>query len=263
MSQTFKQRARLALAGSAAAAILLAGGIPFAFAHAQEETSATGEAGTAVPTTSIKPTAKELRAKIEQELKIKKDAVNAARENLKTKVETERNTLKAKVETARDEAKQKIQTVKQEAKERLAQNAADRVKKHVEIVTRRLSAALDRLTKLADRLDSRMDKLEERGVELNRARTLLETARTEIRNARTAVAELPVAVAAVITSDNPKESFAKVRELVSQTEASVKKAHKALVDAIAAVKAAAGAKKIEVNDAPSGTGGTETPTSNQ
>ena len=88
-------------------------------------------------------------------------------------------------------------------------------------------------------------KLEAGGLDLSRARALLGTARTEIANARTAVLGIPAAVSAVLSSDNPRETFGAVREITKQAEASVKKAHKALVDAIAATKAAGGLKADE------------------
>ena len=56
---------------------------------------------------------------------------------------------------------------------------------------------------------------------------------------------MPEAVEAVLGSDTPRETFKKTRDIIDQAKASLKKAHRALVDAIVATKAAGGVKADE------------------
>ena len=97
---------------------------------------------------------------------------------------------------------------------------------------------------MIDRVDSRITKLEEKfvdkGLDLSNSKRLLEVARSEVVSARADVSAVEGAVAGALNTDNPKESFAKVRELIKSATESVKSAHRALIEAVKEVKASVG-----------------------
>lgn len=122
-------------------------------------------------------------------------------------------------------------------------NVAERVKeqviKHVERIERRLTAAIERFENLSDRMASRIEKLEEKGVDMTNAKALLATADAAIAQAETEVEAIGDALEQALQSENPKEAFTTlVRPAVTAAEEAVKEAHKALVEALRAVKAA-------------------------
>ena len=130
-----------------------------------------------------------------------------------------------------------LQEKRDERRAELKERSKDRIKAYATRIVRRLGAAAERLTKLADRMDSRIDKLEERGIDLSVARGLLDTARAEIANAQADVDAIEVAVEEALATDNPKEAFGAVRELLRGSKDSIKAAHRVLVEAIREIKA--------------------------
>ena len=92
------------------------------------------------------------------------------------------------------------------------------------------------------RLESRIEKLEERfkdrALDLSNAKKLLVGAREEINLAKTNISTLMGLVDETLNNtENPKEEFGKVQELIKNTVSTVKDAHRALIEAIKAVKA--------------------------
>ena len=205
--------------------------IPLNLVHA-EEAGVTVSANASVSNEG-QLTPAQIRERLQAELRAKANATTTTGQGQST------TTLRAEAQA--------------KAEARLEQAVANIVKKRVLTVMRRLNAALDRLTKIADRLDSRIQKIEAKGVKLDNAKKLVVDSRFAIASAQTMVSGIPSAVQAVVTSDRPGESFKEVRNIISQAEDNVKKAHKALVEAVIAVKVAAGAKKIEVDDAVTAT----------
>lgn len=135
---------------------------------------------------------------------------------------------------------------KEVREERLNELAKKRIGAYVKRIVRRLEAALNRMSKLGDRIDSRITKFEEKGLDMSNAISLLAEARVEISNAQSSIEAMRVNIDAVLESDNPKESFSQIRALIGEAKDGVKKAHKALIEAIKAMKA--GVVKSESDD---------------
>jgi hypothetical protein len=125
---------------------------------------------------------------------------------------------------------------KSERQAMLAERHQDRILEHVKQLVRRLSAAIERMKILAGRLQSRIDKLTERGLDMTDEQILLDTALDHIASASTDVDAIEDAVIEMLNSDDPRNAFEKVKELVRTTIQSVKDAHKSLVEAIRSVK---------------------------
>jgi hypothetical protein len=106
----------------------------------------------------------------------------------------------------------------------------------------RIAAAIERLKKIGDRIGERIAKLKEKGINTTKAESLLTSARTEITNAETALAAAKTAAQGAIESGTSKEAFAAVRTHVREARDAAKKAHKALVDSVVALKGKSGDK---------------------
>lgn len=108
----------------------------------------------------------------------------------------------------------------------------------------RMNAAIERITKLADRIDSRILKLKGKSIDTSKAEASIVIARTKIGDAKAAVVLAQSAVAgALINADTSASSTTSVdagkpvREALEKARVAVVAAHKALIDAIEALKA--------------------------
>ncbi len=102
----------------------------------------------------------------------------------------------------------------------------------------RLDSAITRVESIINRLDSRITKIEATGITLESAKQKVMQARTEIATAKTTSSTLPALFAEIRSSDVPlRVAFEKMKRALKETEARIKIAHKAVVEAIVSVKA--------------------------
>lgn len=164
---------------------------------------------------------------------IKKDVVKnadtrAAIDEKKAEVKNTIEEKRAEINAKRDEQR-KIQLEKRD----------QRILAYVERIIVRLNAALDRMEKLADRLESRFEKLAaDKKVDLTAPKALLEKARASIADGRAVIVNAKEQATTALSGENAKEAFRTVKDTLSIAEKAVKDAHRALVDAISATKAA-------------------------
>ncbi|PIP73387.1 MAG: hypothetical protein COW88_02090 [Candidatus Lloydbacteria bacterium CG22_combo_CG10-13_8_21_14_all_47_15] len=175
--------------------------------------------------TGVRPTANTVRTRIQ----------NAALSPEPTQARPADITDSARERTL--DRKAEIETLRAEQKTRLAEERAKRITAYLERVFRRLDAALTRLEKLADRIQSRLTKLSERNIDISIAETLLATARKAIAEGRSALESVRAQGEALTTSDSPARDYAEMKILTRTAIDAVKKAHRALVEAIKSVKA--------------------------
>ncbi len=160
------------------------------------------------------------------------------RENLKDRAENVRENLSDKKQNTQE----RVEVKRAAITKKLNEKARERINAYTERIVRRLNAAIERLEKLALRLESRIEKLEERfkdrALDLSNAKKLLVGAREEINLAKTNISTLMGLVDETLNNtENPRKEFGKVQELIKNTVSTVKDAHRALVEAIKAVKA--------------------------
>lgn len=129
-----------------------------------------------------------------------------------------------------------------ERMEKLSAQRKEIIKRQAEMMFVRIGAAIERLKKLGDRIGERIAKLKEKGINTTKAESLLVNARTEITNAETRLGLAKTAAQGAIESGTPKEAFEAVRAHVEEAKEATKKAHKALVDSIVALKGKSGDK---------------------
>ncbi|MEK7559953.1 MAG: hypothetical protein AAB522_01475 [Patescibacteria group bacterium] len=197
---------------------------------------------------TLKSEAMEKRDALNTDIKQKREALkmeskNLSKEQLMEKREMFREEVKTKREDLRETIKEKREAFKEEAKERiealkkkLSEERAKRIEAFFGTMVRKFEAAISRLRKLGDRIDSRLDKFEDAGKDVATFKTSLENARTAIEAAEDALDKAKEEFKALSQSENPKEYFKKVKDIVATVAQKVKNAHKALVDVINSIK---------------------------
>ena len=192
---------------------------------------------------------------------IRKNAVSEVKERALDKKTDVQNVLKDKraekeTQIGEKEAKRVAKQEELQArKKEMEAKAKERAAAYFEKMLKRLYAAVDRLQTLAQRVLSRAEKLAERGVDVSKTRELLAIAQTKIFDAKTKLEQVGVQVREVLSEEIDKRAlFERVKELTQSSVEDIKAAHRALVDAIASLKASAGQRegvpKIEDESVP-------------
>ncbi len=129
-----------------------------------------------------------------------------------------------------------------ERMEKLSGQRKEIIKRYAEMMFKRIEAAVERLKKLGNRIEERITILKGKGMNTAKAESLLASARIEITNTETHLGMAKTAAQGAIESGTPKEAFAAVRTHVEEARDAAKKAHRALVDSVVALKGKSGGK---------------------
>lgn len=162
-----------------------------------------------------------IKARIEEMRKEHEAAREAAKlkmEALRTQIKGERDAVKAKIEEGRIVGREKA--------------------------LERFDTAVERLTALKDRVLEHITKFEAKDVDVEGAKDFVETAETKLSEAETKIAEMN-ALLALSVEKLSQENKTKLRTLAMETQALLKAAHQALIDAIKSLKDAVKAELEE------------------
>lgn len=177
------------------------------------------------------------------------NAVQERRGEARDRMEDRRENALERRGELRDERQERRATATDERRDQRIERQKKNIEAYFERVMKRLDAALNRMTKLGDRVASRIMKLEgERGVNLSDARAKLELARKEIAGGQAAIIEAKGLIASLLASDNPREIFGNVKDIIRKTVESIREAHRALVETLKAAKAASGLRDTPRTD---------------
>ena len=210
-------------------------------AYAQEEGTTASPETTSVQPATTRPQPKVFenipllnRDRVGQENTPGASTTNSIRARLemqKKALEERRENVQDKISDVRDRFTQR--------KEELREDAKERIRAYFTRTIHRLTAAVERLESIADRVGSRIEKLKERGVDVRQAVTLLETADAKIAEAKTMLSSLGNSITdALSANEMVREKVQAVQEIIKKAKQSVMDAHKALVEAIAALRSA-------------------------
>ena len=251
-------------------AVIIAVAGPYSIAQAQETTASpteTREAQTQKTRVSpiqvreeatdlkketvdtLKVRAQEKRAEVRGAIDENREAVKGIREKAKEEIDEKKDSLRERLTNDKKEVREERTLQREEKATQLAERKKEqdakrieRIKAYFEKSTGRLGAAIERLEKLAERVESRAQKLAtEKGVDVSKTRELLGIAKTKIADAKAAIGQIRTEVLAMFEGEaEPRVVFEKVKGLLETAKESVKAAHRALVEAIASLKASAG-----------------------
>jgi chromosome segregation ATPase len=248
MNKTYNINTRniLCTAILALLAVIFAGSI-YMKAHAQSTGATRLEESPAEPMedkTDLQNTLEEKRDTVLQrkqdvveDLREKRDDLRNTAQDVREVSQDKRQDIRNSIQDNGATAKERVQEKREERKEKLNDLAKKRIGAYVERILRRLNAALDRMDRISERIENRIEKLEETGHDLTDARSLLNSAKALISQGWDDIAAIETSIDDALNFENPRESFSVIREFIGEAKDSVKNAHKALVEAIRAVKA--------------------------
>lgn len=186
--------------------------------------------------TEMQTKAQEMRAEMHKEM-----------EAMKIK----RAAVQAEIKRARDDFKAKVEQRKADLKKKLGEERARRIEQYFGQMMEKFEHAIDRLKKVADRIDERLNASTADPAAVEPLRAKLVAARVRIDEAQTALTAAKAKYADAVKNADFKTAFQNVRGLVTDVAAMVRKAHRALVEVLAAIK--------EVNTRGRARGATTTP----
>lgn len=213
---------------------------------ATTDTSASGSVKSPRDSASGQSTGKREQAKEEMEEKrtFVIPHVLERRENLMASTTQKREEAKERAE----EKRKNMQERREEAKKKIIEKRSEILKRLALKIIGRMNAAIERIEKLSDRLESRVAKFKEKGVDTSNTEALLVIAETKLAEARALVAlgEGSLGEAVVVADldadgdlDAKVDHGKPVREALAAAKDAVHAAHKAVVEAIASLKASA------------------------
>jgi len=154
--------------------------------------------------------------------------------------EERRQEIRDRLEERKIEISEKKEEIKSRLEERkadLKDKAVERIRAYIDRTQNRFEAAIDRLEHISERILSRIEKLEEKELDMTNSRALLGTAENDLLTAREAVnLFVNEAYTALENEDDPRATFATIREILNDAKNSLKDAHASLVDAIISIK---------------------------
>lgn len=160
----------------------------------------------------------------------------AAREE--ARVELERR-QEAREEERRERAETRTE-VRAEHRANLEASVEARILAYIERTYNRFTAAVTRLGMIGQRLESRIEKFKERGVDTSESEALLAEARVHIGIAHDNVESFAAEARALVESENPRQHFRAVKAILDEAKAEIFEARRALIAAVASLKASAG-----------------------
>ena len=154
----------------------------------------------------------------------------------------DRTELRVRAEEQRAEMEQK-------RKNTIAQRV-ENLRAHIARIFIRLEAGIQRLVRLEERLTARIDVVKGRGIDTTEAEQYLVEAITKRGDAEVALMNAKSDLLEITAEDFSRDSFANVRETLSETVSLIRETHALLVKSVASLKAS-----VEVGaDADSDTG---------
>lgn len=240
---------KLSLLPLIAAAILGFTGIAYAEEGSSGETGASADVTMTVRATTTRPRPMPLQIMQDKKAQLRGD-IRDVRQEMRGDLKEER--LETRVEmrnaTSGDERRDIMRgsvedrkEIRGEARLEIKGNIKERlqalVKTHVGAVIRRTNAALNQFENIVTRIESRIEKLKTRGVDTASVEASLSTSVGLIATAKVDVQALSTLVASVTESSDPASVKEQLRAAIDKATASIKAAHRALLDTAKALSA--------------------------
>lgn len=228
--------------------VLFLGGIAVA-QEASVGADASAEVSTEVKSERSKTGAFQFIKNVRANLQGKRDVIKEAREEEKDIRQDVRSTIKAEanvdvrremkdaekerradVREEKKEQREEIKEKREEARGGLRARVHNLLRAHLGAIVNRLTVSLRYFDNMVKRMESRIQKLKDRGVDTTSVEASLATAVNLIATAKTDVKAITDAVDAVADTSDSAALKEELREAITKATASVKAAHRALVD---------------------------------
>lgn len=139
----------------------------------------------------------------------------------------------------REKIKERVQTHQEKREEmrgKLTEKKKKRVRRLFARITKRIKAAISRLELLIARINKRLDILAGEGEDVTDIRIEIAQAEELLESAKGSLADAESLLEDALSSDNPKESFAVIRDTVKSMKSTLVGVHRILVKVIGDIK---------------------------
>ncbi len=123
-----------------------------------------------------------------------------------------------------------------EVREKLQERRKHRIREFFNRMVNRLKAAAERLKKLIARIESRLAKLENEGKDVTKIKSEVNEAKTKLAKAEGDMELAQNTLETFLASDNPKETFKEVINLIKGIKTQLIEVHQILVHIIGDIK---------------------------
>lgn len=144
--------------------------------------------------------------------------------------------IRDKYKALQDKIMKKASTTQAKASQ-LGELHKNRILAHVKKMMDSYHRMLAKIESAEERVRAHIEKLEAKGFDLTKAKELLAIVPGKVDDAKEKIAEVKSAIEEALESENPREKWAEIKEMIREAKQAVKDAHKALRDAIRAIKA--------------------------
>lgn len=136
----------------------------------------------------------------------------------------------------RVEVQQRVQERRATLQAQLTERRRELIRAFFNRMVRRIEAAIARLETLIERIESRIAKLEAAGEDMTDVKEQVEDAKDKLAAAEDDLQDAKDGLEDVLTSDDPKEAFAEVRDLIRGVVRQLIEVHRILVQVIGDIK---------------------------
>jgi F0F1-type ATP synthase membrane subunit b/b' len=154
--------------------------------------------------------------------------IDQMRDDLRQK----RIALIAEYKMRRDEFRAKAKERVDALKKHFDHSRAERIERFFSNMVRKFEHAFDNLNKLSNRISSHLEKLTAKGIDISAFEATIEDANAKIETAEGALEDAKARFSEMTLSENPKEAFKIVKQIVLDVASQVKDAHRTLVGVI-------------------------------
>lgn len=150
------------------------------------------------------------------------------------KLEQFREQLRLRQEEIREQIQERRVTIRA----RISEVRRERIRRFFARLIKRFEAAITRLEKLISRIESRLDKIESENEDVDTAsiRDELVKAKEKLNSAQEAIADAEASLEEILSSEDPKEAFKAVRDLIRGIKNELMDVHRILVHVIGDIR---------------------------
>lgn len=150
------------------------------------------------------------------------------------KLEQFRDQLRLRREAIREQIQERRVTIRA----RISEVRKERIRHIFNRLIKRFEAAITRLEKLISRIESRLDKIEaaNEDIDTSSIRDELDKAKDSLASAKTAIAEAKASLEDILSSEDPREAFGVVRDLIKEIKTELVEVHRILVHVIGNIR---------------------------
>ncbi len=148
------------------------------------------------------------------------------------------NNLRERLETKKQTIRQNLQQKKEQIRERLSEIRKTRIRNFFGRLITRMEKRVERIGKLITRIESRIAKIKEAepDIDTSSIEKELNDAKAKLEEVGTAIADAKASLEDILSSEDPKEAFSSVKNLIKEIKTSLIKIHRQLVNIIGDIK---------------------------